>query len=98
MSEVKPVPSVVEDMLGIKVVVGDRIAYAVTAGRSGDLVVGEVVGFQWSKAELNYSSPRHILKIKIKEEKRSTGYSSHTGRPVLIHADMKRFVKMEPVT
>lgn len=94
--ELPPIPEFVEDMLGKHVGIGDRIAYAVTAGRSGDLVVGEVVGFQWPKNLDNLYYDKPELKIAVVEEARSTGGQwGDLTKPKLIHASFRRFVKLE---
>lgn len=93
MYDYGPVPEYIEDMLGHKVRPGDRIAYATTVGRSGELVIGKVVEFKWPKDR--YSRDPE-LKIAVLEEARATGRRwGDLSKPTLIHANMKRFFHIE---
>lgn len=87
----------VNDLQGLPVVVGDRVAYAVTEGQSGNLRIGKVIEIRaahdkfdsWD-AEQKYPT-RVPCKIRIEVEK--SAFSSIT-KPSLIQADFKRFVRL----
>lgn len=88
-------PEFVIDHLGREVRVGDQIAYATLLGRSADVSVSEVLGFQWSKSD----SP--VLKIRVRGTHLSMGWRDMPSRitqkePSSIHAGFRRFVKLEP--
>ena len=90
----------VNDLQGLPVVVGDRIAYAVTEGRSGNLRIGKVTEiraaherFESWDVDKEYGGTKVPCKLRIEVEK--SAFSS-IDKPSLIQADFKRFVRLTP--
>lgn len=91
-------PDLVLDLDGKLVQVGDRIAYAVTQGRSGQLRIGRVIeivwehdGFErWDK-EKEYPS---TVPTKLRVLVETSAYGSGPEKPTLIQASFRRFVKL----
>jgi hypothetical protein len=85
----------VPDLTGTDVKVGDRIAYAVTAGRSGCLRVGKVIEIVWGhhkEPEKRWISP---VPTKLRVEVEISSSYGTPEKPVLIEAGFKRFVKID---
>ena len=79
-----------------KVHVGDRIAYAVTTGRSANVRIGTVVEIvaAHEKPE-SYGYTREVpTKLKVKVEKSSFA-ELWSDKPTLIEAGFKRFVRLD---
>lgn len=89
----------VEDLQNKEVRVGDRIAYAVTVGRSANVRIGKVVEIVWAhdsfeRWDKEKEYPNQVpTKLKIAVEKSSFG-SLYSDKPTLIEAGFKRFVRL----
>lgn len=86
----------VPDLRGDYVKVGDTIAYGAVDGRSGMIRVGKVIEIveEHAKAE-SYGYTRKVpTKLRVQVEF-SSGYGL-PGKPTLIEAGFKRFVKVGP--
>jgi hypothetical protein len=89
----------VEDLRGQQVGVGDTIAYAATDGRSGGLRIGKVIEIVWAHPSFQrWDKEREYpstvpTKLRVQVE-HTTGYS-YIEKPALIHAEFKRFVKID---
>lgn len=84
-------PDVVLDHLGREVRVGDRIAYAVLAGRSASLSTAEVLAIQLSTPA--YGSP--TVKLKVQGTIRNWDGKLTTKQPGYLYASYRRFVKID---
>jgi hypothetical protein len=84
----------VEDLRGEFVRVGDTIAYAVTAGRSGAMRVGEVIEIlSEHHVSESYGWTRSVP-TKLRVEVNASSSYGKPAKPVLIEAGLKRFVKV----
>lgn len=89
----------VEDLDGKQVGVGDRIAYAVTEGRSACVRIGTVVEIveahpYYEKWDKDKEYPSEVpTKLRVQVEKSAFG-SLWSDKPTLIQASFKRFVKL----
>ena len=89
----------VVDLDGKRAIVGDRVAYAVTDGRSGAMRIGKVIEIvpkrekyeSWDTKK-EYSPHKVPTKLRI-EVQESTGYGT-PAKPVLIESGFKRFVRL----
>lgn len=87
----------VYDLQGLPVTVGDRVAYAVTVGQSGNLRIGTVTEIvpphqRFDRWDTEHEYPVPVpCKLRIAVEKSAF---SDVDRPSLIQADFKRFVKL----
>jgi hypothetical protein len=92
--------TIIEDLRGVVVGVGDTIAYAAHDGRSTGMRVGKIVEiveasrrpFRFQGELKGYTDVPTKIRVAIEHSNRED--SSHPA--VLIHADMKRFVKVSP--
>lgn len=90
--------SYVVDLDGKRVIVGDRIAYAATDGRSAGLRIGKVIEIRAAHkkprvydGEVLYESAVPVkLRVEVQE---NTGYGK-PEKPTLIEAGFKRFVRL----
>lgn len=81
------------DLTGRPVVVGDRIAYAATDGRSSGLRVGKITEIVEAHQKVEkYWTTEVPTKLRVEVEV-SSGFVT-IGKPVLIEAGFKRFVKL----
>jgi hypothetical protein len=77
---------------------GDRIAYAVTQGRSGQLRIGTVLELveahesfeRWDKEKKYPNKVPTKLRVLVD----TSAFGSGPSKPVLIEAGFKRFVKL----
>ncbi len=87
----------VNDLQGLPVKVGDRIAYAVTEGRSGNLRIGKVIEIRAVHVRFDSwdEEKRHGTEVpcKLRVEVETSAFSS-ISKPSLIQADFKRFVRL----
>lgn len=86
----------VPDLRGEHVNVGDTIAYAAVDGRSAMIRIGTVTEIVWSHKRPDAYNSDYLVEIPTKlrvEVDHSSGYGK-PGKPVLIQADFKRFVKV----
>ncbi|AYN58511.1 hypothetical protein HOU70_gp30 [Arthrobacter phage Liebe] len=84
-------PDFVLDHLGREVRVGDRIAYAVLAGRSASLSTATVLGIQLSNPA--YGDPQ--VKLKVQGRIRRYDGEMVDKAPGLLYASYRRFVKLD---
>lgn len=84
-------PDFVLDHLGREVRVGDRIAYAVLAGRSASLSTAEVLAIQLSTPA--YGDP--VVKLKVQGTIRNWDGSMGLKQPGLLYASYRRFVRID---
>lgn len=83
----------VVDLDGKRVIVGDRVGYAVTDGRSGALRLGKVIEIRAAHKKVEkYWTNEVPTKLRI-EVQESTGYGT-PAKPVLIESGFKRFVRL----
>ena len=84
----------VEDLQGKRVHVGDRIAYAVTEGRSANIRIGKVVEIVWEHEKVSKHWTATVpTKLRVQVEKSAFG-SLYSDKPTLIQASFKRFVRL----
>lgn len=87
----------VEDLQGVKVVVGDTIAYAAIDGRSANLRIGTVIEIipKHKKYDKWDADRQHGTDVptKVRVEVSKSAFSS-IDKPALIQANFKRFVKL----
>lgn len=89
----------VVDLDNKRAIVGDRVAYAVTDGRSGAMRLGKIIEIRethdtfsrWDKEKEYPNKVPTKLRIEVQE---STGYWGTPAKPVLIEAGLKRFVRL----
>lgn len=87
-------PTTVPDLRGNPVGVGDTIAYAVTAGRSGAMRIGKVIEIVWAHEKVErYWKDNVPTKLRV-EVSESSSYGK-PSKPVLIEAGFKRFAKLD---
>lgn len=82
---------------GKQVRTGDRIAYAVTEGRSACIRIGVVVDIVWEHTKNDrYWGDNHKVptKLRVQVEKSSFG-TLFSDKPTLIEAGLMRFVKVD---
>lgn len=84
-------PDFVLDHLGREVRVGDRIAYAVLAGRSASMSTAEVLAIQLS--EPTYGEP--AVKLKVQGTIRRYDGTMTVKQPGYLYASYRRFVKID---
>ena len=86
----------VPDLRGDYVKVGDTIAYAATDGRSGGIRVGKIISIKEAheKAESHGYTRKVPTKLRV-DVAFSSGYWT-PGKPTIIDASLKRFVKVGP--
>lgn len=87
----------VPDLRGDYVKVGDTIAYAATDGRSGGIRVGKIISIKEAHTKDDkYWGEGHKVPTKIRVDVAfSSGYWT-PGKPTIIDASLKRFVKVGP--
>lgn len=86
----------VADLRGDLVTVGDTIAYAATDGRSGGIRVGKILEIVEAHQKPYYRGSDYMVDVPTKlkvEVDFSSGYWK-PGKPTLIDASLKRFVKV----
>ena len=75
---------------------GDRIAYAVTTGRSANVRIGTVVEIVWEHTKDDkYWGSNHTVPTKLKVQVEKSSFAElWSDKPTLIEAGFKRFVKL----
>lgn len=84
------------DLRGDYVKVGDTIAYGAVDGRSGMIRVGKVIEIVATHEKPYYTGSTFMQTVPTKlrvDVEFSSGYGL-PGKPVLINAEFKRFVKV----
>lgn len=76
--------------------VGDRIAYAVTTGRSANVRIGVVVEIRWGHTrDDKYWGTNHKVPTKLSVQVEKSSFAElWSDKPTLIEAGFKRFVKL----
>jgi hypothetical protein len=93
--------TIIEDLRGEAVAVGDTIAYAAHDGRSTGMRIGTVLeiveaGRRPSKHLKAYRDVPTMLKVRVEHSNRDDSAKVRARSISVIHADMKRFVKVTP--
>lgn len=74
------IPRGVVDVLGQQLEVGDKVAAALTIGRSAELRVGTIAGYSESKPSYEGQRPTPYLQVTWERSSLDAAYELRTGR------------------